>query len=91
MRSWVTNETREWWAPLGVGLTLGLTVALPTAHSAPADLYRLHCARCHGADRLGGLGPALLPENLGRLNRCKPCGRCVRVCRQARCQASPSS
>jgi DNA-binding beta-propeller fold protein YncE len=32
-------------------------------------LYRAHCASCHGADRLGGTGPALLPENLGRLTR----------------------
>ena len=32
-----------------------------------AGLYREHCASCHGADRLGGQGPALLPENLGRL------------------------
>jgi cytochrome c553 len=30
-------------------------------------LYRQHCASCHGADRLGGIGPALLPENLSRL------------------------
>ena len=28
-----------------------------------------HCAACHGADRLGGMGPALLPESLGRLSR----------------------
>ncbi len=30
-------------------------------------LYRTHCASCHGAERLGGAGPALIPENLGRL------------------------
>jgi mono/diheme cytochrome c family protein len=30
-------------------------------------LYREHCAACHGADRLGLTGPALLPENLQRL------------------------
>jgi cytochrome c553 len=30
-------------------------------------LYAVHCANCHGADRLGGQGPALLPESLGRL------------------------
>ncbi len=33
---------------------------------APA-LYTEHCASCHGAARLGGTGPALLPTNLGRL------------------------
>jgi len=29
--------------------------------------YQQHCASCHGADRLGGMGPALLPGNLRRL------------------------
>jgi mono/diheme cytochrome c family protein/DNA-binding beta-propeller fold protein YncE len=37
-------------------------VAVPAAAS-----YATHCAACHGADRLGGNGPALLPENLERL------------------------
>jgi len=32
-----------------------------------ANLYAEHCAQCHSADRLGAMGPALLPENLGRL------------------------
>jgi mono/diheme cytochrome c family protein len=32
-------------------------------------LYRDHCGSCHGADRLGGLGPALIPEALARLKR----------------------
>jgi WD40 repeat protein len=31
------------------------------------ELYSQHCANCHGADRLGGTGPALLPENLTRV------------------------
>ncbi len=35
------------------------------------NLYMQHCATCHGADRLGGSGPALLPENLSRLRRTK--------------------
>jgi len=30
-------------------------------------LYNAHCLSCHGAGRLGGSGPALLPETLGRL------------------------
>lgn len=30
-------------------------------------LYQANCASCHGADRLGGAGPALLPGNLDRL------------------------
>jgi mono/diheme cytochrome c family protein len=39
--------------------------AAPTA----AHDFATHCAACHGADRLGGTGPALLPENLERLRR----------------------
>ena len=34
-----------------------------------SELYRQNCAECHGADRLGGSGPALLPESLQRLAR----------------------
>jgi len=37
--------------------------------SDTTQLYREHCAQCHGADRLGGIGPALLPENLRRLRK----------------------
>ena len=32
-------------------------------------IYGTHCASCHGVERLGGIGPALLPENLERLRR----------------------
>ncbi|MEW8525477.1 MAG: cytochrome D1 domain-containing protein [Candidatus Thiodiazotropha endolucinida] len=35
------------------------------------ELYLKFCAECHGADRLGGQGPALLPENLHRLRPAK--------------------
>jgi len=34
-----------------------------------AALYAQHCASCHGVKRLGGMGPALLPQNLKRLKR----------------------
>jgi hypothetical protein len=34
---------------------------------AAAALYAANCAVCHGPDRLGLTGPALLPENLERL------------------------
>jgi mono/diheme cytochrome c family protein len=51
-----------------------LAVVVAAALAAPAaaepdgaKLYGEHCRSCHGADRLGGQGPALLPENLGRL------------------------
>ena len=39
------------------------------AEGGPLQLYTQHCASCHGADRLGLMGPALLPENLARLKR----------------------
>ncbi len=41
----------------------------PTATSPAraAALYTEHCAACHGAQRTGGMGPALLPESLSRL------------------------
>lgn len=35
--------------------------------SEAATAYQQHCAACHGADRLGGMGPALLPQSLERL------------------------
>lgn len=45
-----------------------LLLALPLAAQAdPAADYAEHCAACHGEDRLGGTGPALIPETLGRV------------------------
>lgn len=40
--------------------------ATPPTIDAPA-LYQQHCAACHGTQRLGAMGPALLPESLQRL------------------------
>ena len=34
-------------------------------------VFTQYCASCHGADRLGLMGPALLPENLKRLRKNK--------------------
>jgi mono/diheme cytochrome c family protein/DNA-binding beta-propeller fold protein YncE len=53
-----------------------------TASAAPdtAALYKQHCASCHGATRLGGIGPALLPGNLRRLRR----NRAVKVIAKGR-------
>jgi len=39
----------------------------PTDSADPAALYQQHCAACHGAQRTGAMGPALLPESLERL------------------------
>lgn len=43
--------------------------AAPDPQAVARSLYIEHCASCHGAARLGGAGPALLPGNLGRLRR----------------------
>ena len=51
-------------------LLLALLGAAQAGENPPAErLYQEHCASCHGSDRLGGMGPALLPENLRRLRR----------------------
>ena len=51
-------------------LALAALLALPRAPSRAqdaADLYAEHCAACHGPGRLGGTGPALIPETLSRM------------------------
>lgn len=48
-------------------LALLVALAAPAAAMPAPELYREHCASCHGEDRLGRMGPALLPESLGRL------------------------
>ena len=52
-------------------LLAGLLPGIAQVHAAPdaPALYQQHCASCHGADRLGGMGPALLPESLERLKK----------------------
>lgn len=39
------------------------------ADQSALELYKTHCGECHGPDRLGLIGPALLPENLKRLRK----------------------
>src|SRR6266540_4511933 len=54
------------------GALATLTLALLSADGqaqTTAQNYATHCAACHGPDRLGGTGPALLPENLERLRK----------------------
>ena len=63
-----TQRTAKWFLfslCLGASVVNGFAVA---AESAPA-LYDKHCAVCHGVDRFGLMGPALLPENLSRLKK----------------------
>lgn len=57
-------------AALLAGSGAGLAVGGETGETGAIDanrLYQANCASCHGADRLGGAGPALLPGNLDRL------------------------
>ena len=44
-------------------------LSAPTFAAEPARLFQEHCAACHGQDRLGMTGPALLPESLARLRK----------------------
>jgi hypothetical protein len=44
-----------------------LLISSPGLSAEAKRLYEQHCASCHAANRLGGMGPALLPENLRRL------------------------
>jgi mono/diheme cytochrome c family protein/DNA-binding beta-propeller fold protein YncE len=41
----------------------------PAPAAAPHQLFQQHCAACHGAQRTGGMGPALLPVSLERLRK----------------------
>ncbi len=52
-------------------ITIGSGAAAHRDQEKPdaARLYLEHCAECHGAGRLGAMGPALLPQNLRRLPR----------------------
>lgn len=54
---------------LAGGLISTPALAQDSASSDIDQLYRQQCAACHGPDRLGGMGPALLPENLSRLRK----------------------
>jgi len=56
---------------LALAAVASLVAGSARAQAAPdaAALYRQHCAACHGEQRTGGMGPALLPESLERLRR----------------------
>ena len=48
---------------------LWFSAMLPAQAADPDSLYQQHCAACHNVQRLGGMGPALLPGNLKRLRK----------------------
>jgi cytochrome c553 len=54
-------------ASVSLAALLAVSVLAGPALADPAALYAESCAACHGADRLGGTGPALIPETLGRM------------------------
>jgi cytochrome c553/DNA-binding beta-propeller fold protein YncE len=45
-----------------------LTLAATVQAAEPVALYEEHCTACHGPDRLGRMGPALLPQSLERIS-----------------------
>ncbi|MBK0399471.1 c-type cytochrome [Limibaculum sp. M0105] len=53
-------------ASTSLALALALGAGFAGAEE-PSALYSRHCAACHGEGRLGGTGPALIPETLGRM------------------------
>ncbi len=50
-----------------VALAAALLTFSSVAWANTDALYQEYCAECHGAERLGGVGPALIPEALGRM------------------------
>ena len=62
---------------IGLALTLGAFLSFSSNASAnqasdhvlAKKLYEQHCQSCHGVDRLGAMGPALLPENLAFIGK----------------------
>lgn len=55
-------------APYLLALMCGLVTTAQAAPD-PVALYETHCLSCHAPNRLGGMGPALLPESLARLKK----------------------
>ena len=53
----------------GLLIIMLAVLSAPTFSAEPPALFKEHCAACHGADRLGVTGPALLPESLARLRK----------------------
>lgn len=52
-----------------LGLATNAAASTDPDFSATEHLYQQHCTVCHGAQRIGATGPALLPESLGRIKK----------------------
>lgn len=52
-----------------LGICLWALLAYTLCFADTVQTYQEHCSACHGSDRLGGTGPALLPESLERLKK----------------------
>src|SRR5690554_1883690 len=52
-----------------LGFASSAIASSSTDFSSTKKLYEQHCTVCHGAQRIGGTGPALLPESLGRIKK----------------------
>lgn len=50
-------------------LAVLLALSAPAMAEDAAVLFEKHCGECHGPDRLGRMGPALIPDNLARLKK----------------------
>lgn len=61
------------WHPITLlalfGLASSAMAATDQDFSSTERLYEQHCSACHGTQRIGGAGPALLPESLGRIKK----------------------
>lgn len=59
-------------------LISALTIAGTDVEARAAEdveaLFNKHCASCHGKDRFGKIGPALIPQNLRRLRKKRALG-----------------
>ena len=56
---------------LSSSISLASTIPSGKPNNNVVKLYKDNCAECHGVQRLGAMGPALLPENLKRLRKKK--------------------
>jgi mono/diheme cytochrome c family protein len=73
---YITESRAAWstWLTCSVFAVFAVLLLASTGKVEAQDateIYRQHCAACHGADRFGASGPALLPESLARLRRAK--------------------